>query len=113
MADVRECGRIDDHGRHSWQRDTFRYGKPVRQYYVCMGVTVVVVSNAPGEPREVAYTARCSFCGAPVPLTRVEVAGGPFWGLQAMGAGAGSDHLATWCHVCGPRHRKDEWHLQS
>lgn len=117
---VRECGRIDEHARHEWQRSTYRGGEPVQQHFVCAGVTVIVVSNepaasayVPAQPLEVAYSARCDFCRAPVLLQRVGAPQSPFWGLEAVFEGAGSDHLATWCHVCGPRHRKDEWRLQS
>lgn len=71
------------------------------------------IQYVPSQPLQVAYSARCDFCRAPVPLQRVGAPQSPFWGLQAMDHGAGSDHLATWCHVCGPRHRKDEWQIQS
>ena len=64
--------------------------------------------TTPAEPLEAAGAAHwsvCDFCGAPVAFRRFEIAGGPFWGLEAMHEGAGSDHLATWCADCGPQHR--------
>jgi hypothetical protein len=46
----------------------------------------------------------CSFCGAPVVYQVVPIDGGPFTSHEYP-AGAGSDHLTTWCATCGPRHR--------
>lgn len=55
----------------------------------------------------VAHVSKCDFDGVDVEFQRVEISeGGPFWGLEAIDPGAGSDHLATWCASCGPMHRK-------
>lgn len=63
--------------------------------------------TTPVEPTPIAFWGACAFCEAPVPFRRIEIAGGPLWGLEAIPKGAGSDHLATWCAACGPRHRDD------
>lgn len=48
----------------------------------------------------------CDFCSEPVEFIRVEIGPGPFTELKPVVDGAGSDHLATWCASCGPKHRK-------
>lgn len=49
----------------------------------------------------------CTFCNHDVTFKRIEIPeGGPFWGLEGIVPGSGSDHLATWCARCGPKHRE-------
>lgn len=49
-------------------------------------------------------TSTCDFCGRTFTAHRTPIGPGPFTALTYP-AGAGSDHLATWCADCGPRHR--------
>lgn len=53
-------------------------------------------------------TASCDYCNDTVLFRREEIGPGPFTELVPTEEGSGSDHLATWCVNCGPRHRFPE-----
>lgn len=51
-------------------------------------------------------TLPCDFCNQQVEFNTF---GDPFTYNEAAIEGAGSDHLAIWCHECGPKHRDESW----
>lgn len=50
----------------------------------------------------------CDFCqGGVTEFKKVYDQFGQAWWLEGLN-GSGSDHLATWCGQCGPKHRENK-----